>query len=84
MAGAAQGARRRQGERRIARLIEIESGRRQTGVTRLGELGAVEGEERLRHRMKTERVAFLHHHADGLAPYFDDVRFGHGWISRST
>jgi hypothetical protein len=83
MARIAQGTRGRQARRGVARLIELEASRGQSCVTRLGELDAVEGEERLRHRMEAERIAFLHHQADGLAPYFDDVGFGHGWISRS-
>jgi hypothetical protein len=82
MAGIAQGARRRKRGRAVTRLIEVEARRRQTGVAGLRELGAVEREEGLRHRVETKGVAFLHHHADGLAPYFDDVGFGHGWISR--
>jgi hypothetical protein len=47
-------------------------------MARLGELRPVEGEERLRHGVKAESIAFFRHHADGLAPDFDDVGFGHG------
>ncbi|MBV8192807.1 MAG: hypothetical protein JOY64_22335 [Alphaproteobacteria bacterium] len=48
----------------------------------LGELRAVQREERLRHCVEAEGIAFFGHHADGLAPNFDDIGFGHGWISR--
>jgi hypothetical protein len=87
MAGAAQGAHRRQVGRDvarliIARLIEVEARGSKARVARLGELGAVEGEVRLHHRVEAEGIALLRHHADGLAPYFDNVGFGHGWISR--
>ena len=59
MARIAQGTRGRQARRGVARLIELEASRGQSCVTRLGELDAVEGEERLRHRMEAERIAYL-------------------------
>jgi hypothetical protein len=67
----------------VARLIQIEARGSEAGMARLGELRAVEREEGLGHRMKAKGIAFFGHHADGLAPDFDDVGFGHGWISRS-
>jgi hypothetical protein len=65
----------------IVPAIDIEAGGRQPGMTERGELRAIEDEERRRDRVETERVAFSQHHAGGLAPDFDDERFGHGGIS---
>jgi len=50
-------------------------------MTGRGELRAVDGEERSGQRVEEIGVAVAHDHAGGLAPDFDDERFGHGSIS---
>jgi hypothetical protein len=54
---------------------------RQSRMAARGELRAVELEEGMRQRIEAEGIAFLDDDAGGLAPDFDDERFGHGWIS---
>jgi hypothetical protein len=58
--------------------------RRQTGVAARGELCAIELEEGPGYCIEAEGIAFLDDDAGGLAPDFDDERFGHGWISLVT
>jgi hypothetical protein len=53
--------------------------RRQPGMAWRGELRAVELKEGSGHGMEAEGVAFPDDDTGGLAPHFDDERFGHGW-----
>jgi hypothetical protein len=68
----------------IASAEAIEPRRRQPGMAGRGELRAVDREEGTRHRIEAEGVAFLDDDTGGLAPDFDDERFGHDWISLVT
>jgi hypothetical protein len=82
MAGAAQGPTGRQTLiARLPFLVGLEARRRQARVARRGELGAVEGEVGFGKRMEAEGIAVLHDDTGGLAPDFDNERFGHGRIS---
>jgi hypothetical protein len=68
----------------ILGIVAIERGelrRRQSRMAARGELRAVELEERMGQRIEPEGIAFLDDDTGGLAPHFDDERFGHGWIS---
>jgi hypothetical protein len=56
--------------------MRIESRRRQAGEARLGELGAIELEERRGNGVEAEGIAFLQNDAGKLAPDFDDEGFG--------
>jgi hypothetical protein len=68
----------------ILGIVAIERGelrRRQSRMAARGELRAVELEEGMGQRIEAESIAFLDDDTGGLAPDFDDERFGHGWIS---
>jgi hypothetical protein len=56
--------------------VRIESRRRQPGKTGLGELRAVELEERRGNGVEAEGIPFLQNDARKLAPDFDDEGFG--------
>jgi hypothetical protein len=54
--------------------VRIEPRRRQPGEARLGELGAIELEERRGNGVEAEGIALLQDNARKLAPDFDDER----------
>jgi hypothetical protein len=68
----------------LVAMKDVEARRRQPRMAACGELHAIDLEERTSHRMKAEGVAVLDDDTGGLAPDFDNERFGHGWISLVT
>jgi hypothetical protein len=56
--------------------VRIEPGRRQPGEAGLGELRAVELEERRGNGVEAEGIAFLQNDAGKLSPDLDDEGFG--------
>jgi hypothetical protein len=54
--------------------VRIKPRRRQPGEARLGELGAIELEERRGNGVEAESIALLQDNARKLAPDFDDER----------
>ena len=63
-------------ERPPSRGVRIEPRRRQPGEAGLGELRAIELEERRGNGVEAEGIAFLQNDAGKLAPDFDDEGFG--------